>query len=114
MVFISKVFYKEALKNSERVFFENSANLDFFIENKILKKEKSILVSGWGVNLKKFYPQEKTRKDNRIIFLFIGRIMKEKGSEEFLGAVQEIKKRYGNIEFWILGNYEEEKYKNKK
>lgn len=109
---ILKVFYKESFKSSEGIFFENSENLDFFIKNEIIKKEKAILVPGSGVNLKKFYPMEMSRKDGKIVFLFIGRIMKEKGIEEFLGAAQEIKKKYTNAEFWILGNYEEEKYKD--
>ncbi|MGL5052877.1 MAG: glycosyltransferase family 4 protein [Cetobacterium sp.] len=108
---ILKSFYKQSFKSSEGVFFENNDNLEFFINNKIIKKEKAILVPGSGVNLKKFYPMEKTRKDDKIVFLFIGRIMKEKGIEEFLGAAEEIIKKYKDTEFWILGNYEEEKYK---
>lgn len=108
---VLKVFYRESLKNSKGVFFENNTNLNFFIKNKIIKKEKSILVPGSGVNLKKFYPMEKIRKDKKIVFLFIGRIMKEKGIEEFLEAAQELKKDYTNIKFWILGNFEEKKYK---
>lgn len=108
---VLKIFYKESLKNSKGVFFENSTNLDFFIKNKMIKKEKSILIPGSGVNLKKFYPMNRNRKDNRIVFLFIGRIMKEKGIEEFLETAKKIKEKYKETEFWILGNYEEEKYK---
>lgn len=106
-----KFFYRLSFKKTEGIFFENSDNLEFFIENKIIAKEKTILIPGSGVNLKKFYPMEKIRKDNKFVFLFIGRIMKEKGIEEFLGAAQEIIKTHDNIEFWILGNYEEDKYK---
>lgn len=107
-----KFLYKKSLKNTEGVFFENYENLNFFVNNKIIPKEKAILVSGSGVNLEKFYPIEKTRNDNKTIFLFMGRIMKEKGIEEFLGAAEKIEKKYENIEFWILGNYEEERYKS--
>lgn len=111
---ISKVlikFYKESLKNSKGVFFENKQNLNFFTKNKIIAKDKSILVSGSGINLKKFYPLKKDREDDKIVFLFLGRIMKEKGIEEFLEAAKKIVKENKNIEFWILGNYEEEKYR---
>ncbi|MGL4865411.1 MAG: glycosyltransferase family 4 protein [Cetobacterium sp.] len=109
---ILKAFYKESFKDTKGIFFENNDNLEFFIKNRIIKKEKAILVPGSGVNLKKFYPMEMTRKDGKIVFLFIGRIMKEKGIEEFLEAAQEIIKEHTNTEFWILGNYEEIKYKN--
>ena len=107
---ILKKVYKESLKNAEGVFFENINNLNFFVESKILSKEKAILLSGSGVNLKKFYPLKKIRKDNNIVFLFIGRIMKEKGIEEFLEAAEHIIEKNKKIEFWVIGSYEEKKY----
>jgi len=46
-------------------------------------------------------------------FLFIGRIMKEKGIEEYLEAADYILGRHSNVEFQILGQFEEEIYRNK-
>ena len=103
--------YKYACKNAACIFFENEANYNYFIENKIAKKDKSKIVPGSGVNLEKFKPMKKTKEDGIVRFLFIGRIMKEKGIEEYLKAAEYITNKYSNVEFQILGPFEEEEYK---
>jgi len=103
--------YKHACKNAYTIFFENEANYNYFIENKITKKDKSKIIPGSGVNLEKFKPMEKAKEDGIVRFLFIGRIMKEKGIEEYLRAAEYIVDKYSNVEFQILGPFEEEKYK---
>lgn len=103
---------KLALKKSTRIFFQNKDNLNFFLENKIVDSKKVELINGSGVNLEKFKPI-KREEINKKIFLFIGRLMDEKGLEEYLEVAQKIKKRYKDmVEFQVLGPYEEEKYKN--
>ena len=103
--------YKYACKNAYTIFFQNESNYNYFIENKITKKDKSKIIPGSGVNLEKFKPMEKTKEDGIVRFLFIGRIMKEKGIEEYLKAAEYITNKYSNVEFQILGPFEEEKYK---
>lgn len=105
--------YKIAFKRSKGIFFENSSNLKVFLDNKIVNKNKAILLAGSGVNLNKFYPMRKNDNRNLKKILFLGRIMKEKGIEEYLSAAQEIKKSNNQVEFLILGSYEEEVYKKK-
>lgn len=86
-------------------FFQNKENLLFFRDKGIaVNKEK--LIPGSGVNLQNFglidYPD-----DERIEFLFIARIMKEKGIDQYLEAAEFIKLKYPNTVFHILGNCEE-------
>lgn len=104
-----KIIYKIAFKNSEKIFFENKSNLNIFIENKLVKKNKTILLNGSGVNLNKFYMVEKIPKKESLKILFLGRIMKEKGIEEYLEVAKKFKKF--KITFYIVGNFEENKYK---
>ena len=106
-----KKFYRFSLKNSKCVFFQNKSNLEFFKTNRIVE-ENYKLVNGSGVNLEKFFSEKPLEKKN-IVFLFIGRIMKEKGIEEYLEVAKLLKNKYKNIEFRILGDYEEETYKKK-
>ncbi len=107
-----KLMYRYAGNKSRKVFFQNKGNHNFFIENKLVDKEITKIIPGSGVNIDRFIPLGKTRKDDIIRFLFIGRLMKDKGIEEYLEAANNITKKYSNVEFQILGSFEEEKYKN--
>ena len=104
---ITLFLYLIALKKAQKVFFENEENLNLFYQKKIVINHNSLL-PGSGVNLDVFppltYPQ-----DNTIDFIFIGRIMKEKGIDEYLEAAQIIRNKYPNTRFHICG-YSEEDY----
>lgn len=104
--------YKYALKYCQIVIFQNEDNLDYFVSNKIIEREKTILVPGSGVNITKFKPQDNSRTDDNIKFLFIGRLMKDKGIDEYLEASEAITNKYSNVEFYLLGSFEESKYEN--
>lgn len=77
--------YRAGLKKAECVFFQNEENRGIFEKYKI-KGKKDRLVKGSGVSLKRHtfeeYPQGETR------FLFVGRMMREKGIEELLEAAK--------------------------
>ena len=103
-----KFLYKIALKKAKVVFFQNSANMKFFEDNNIVESEK-ILLPGSGVNVSKFDMED---MPNTSEFLFISRVMKEKGIEEYLGAIEIVKNKYPNVVFHILGCCEED-YKNR-
>lgn len=109
---IIKKMYKYACNKSRYVFFQNEGNLAFFISNNLIDIKKVKIIPGSGVNIEKFIPMEKTNKENVTRFLFIGRLMKEKGIDEYLGAAERIIKKYPNIVFQILGSFEEERYKD--
>jgi len=97
--------YRKAFSNINIVFFQNKENKKFFIENKIHIGKYEIL-PGSGVNLEHFYKLDYPKK-NTIEFVFISRIMKEKGINEYLQAAEYITKRYPNARFHICGAYED-------
>lgn len=103
---------KIALKNVERIFFQNETNLGIYLKNGIIRQEKAKVVNGSGVNLEKFNFQIK-KLNSPIRILFIGRIMEDKGIEEFLEVAKRIKNKYKEkVDFEILGQYEQERYKD--
>lgn len=104
--------YQIATKKADVLFFQNEENQEVFLENNI-KGNEAILLPGSGVNLTdySFYPLDQT-KDN-IEFLFIGRVMREKGIDEYIYAAQEGQKNKLNCVFHVIGDIEEEIYAQK-
>lgn len=99
------ILYKLAFSNIQRVFFQNTENMKFFRDNNIVVN-KHKLVPGSGVNLEHFqildYPLEST-----IEFVFISRIMKEKGIDQYIEAAEYITMKYPNTKFHVCGFCEE-------
>lgn len=95
------VLYKKAVKNAKCVFFQNKENQQFFEKRKMLSGRYQ-LIPGSGVNLEKFslmdYPS-----DDIIEFLFVARVIKEKGIEEYLKMADIIHSHYSNTIFHVLG-----------
>ena len=107
---IAKILYKISIKKSYKVFFQNSGDKDFFVENKMVKDNYEML-PGSGVNLEKYKLCEFPSGDE-INFIFIGRVMEIKGIDEYLGAAKQIKQKYRNVNFYVAGFIEEEKYES--
>lgn len=99
--------YKRGLKKSQVVFFQNQTNCDFFTENNIFSNRVKV-VSGSGVNLKSNPYEDYPKESNELVFLTIGRIMKDKGIDELLFAANKIKKNYPNVRFKLIGYYDED------
>ena len=99
--------YRESLKRVNLVFFENAGNQNIFIENKIVTKENTQLLNGAGVNLSEFTYQTYPIKEE-IEFLFMGRVMKEKGVEELFEAFKRLNAEYENVKLTLVGTYEED------
>lgn len=103
---ICVLLYKLAFKKIKKVFFQNIENQKFFSDHTIALGKHDLL-PGSGVNLERFHPLP--YPDGSIIrFVFIGRIMKEKGIDYYLEAAKYIKKKYSNTEFHVCGFIEEE------
>jgi len=106
---LTVLLYKISMKYAQCIFFQNEENMNFF-KKKHITDSKYKLLPGSGVNLKEYrllpYP-----KSNQIHFLFIARVMKEKGIEEYLHTAKHIKEKYPNTFFHILG-FCEEQYDN--
>ena len=103
--------YRYAGKHAAVVFFQNKANMDWFLTNWLVAPEKTRLIPRSGVNLEKSRPLPKINDDGVVRFLFIGRIMRDKGIEEYLAAAARIRRRHPDTEFQIVGSYEEERYR---
>lgn len=103
---IATTMNRMGCKKAKVVFFENEANRQFFIEEGIVKEKQTYLLNGAGVNLDKYqvsdYPAGEVTR-----FLFMGRVMAEKGIDELFGAMQKLVAEGIKCELDVLGGYEE-------
>ena len=105
---IGLTLYKMGLRKAQKVFFQNTENRDFMVGHGVVKGAYDML-PGSGVNLNQYnvfpYPNGDT-----VDFVFIARVMKEKGIDQYLDAAKEIRKRHPETRFHICGfceqNYE--------
>lgn len=93
--------YKVSLKKSYCVFFQNTEDMRTIVERNIIKGDYE-LIPGSGVNLEEYkfeyFPDEDT-----VTFIFIGRIMRDKGIDQYLEAAKIIKKKYPDTQFNVIG-----------
>ena len=75
---IVTLMYRVALKKAKVVFFENSGNAEFFRNKKVVSSAQEVILPGAGINLKHHELQPYPVNDS-IRFLYLGRLMKEKG-----------------------------------
>lgn len=96
--------YRMGLKKAECVFFQNTENMGIFSGYRICGKTKR-LVNGSGVNLAR-HRFEEYPAEGRRIFLFVGRVMKERGILEYLEAAVRLHRE--DVEFAVLGYCDED------
>lgn len=89
------LLYRTALKKAKVVFFENEGNAQEFIDRRILPREKITVLPGAGINLER-YPLTAYPENDRFHFLYLGRIMKEKGIDELFTAMRRLHEKLGD------------------
>ncbi|QUG40589.1 glycosyltransferase family 4 protein [Psychrobacillus sp. INOP01] len=100
---IMKLEYWIACKCSKKVFFQNHDDKNEFIQNGLIKDEKTVIINGSGVNLEKF---KQTLLPEETVFLFIGRLIKDKGIIEYLEACKQIKNKFPHVRCLLVGPYD--------
>lgn len=95
--------YRLACNASKKVFFQNSDDKKEFINNRLIQDDKIIIINGSGVNLEKFKPEPMPDTPG---FLFIGRLIKDKGVMEYLEACKRIKADFPKVRCLLVGPYD--------
>ena len=96
------LLYKIGLRKTHTVFFQNNANREFCLKHGMVKGH-NVLLPGSGVNLQYHSMQDYPAEKDPIKFVFISRLLKEKGIEEYFAAAEVIMKKYHTAEFHIVG-----------
>lgn len=101
--YVGRLLYKIGLAYSSHVFFQNNEDRQLFIKANFIKSKSSSVIPGSGIDTTYFMPIRirTTNPGNR--FLFVGRLIRDKGVIEFLEAALKILETYPNKQFLLVG-----------
>jgi glycosyltransferase involved in cell wall biosynthesis len=98
------LLYRWSFRKLKRIVFQNPADLDLFVRRKLIQANQAILIPGSGIDLQRFSFQPFTNQQSeRVIFLYLGRLLADKGLRELADAAQKLHAEQANIEIWIAG-----------
>ena len=101
------VMYRAALKKAKVVFFENEANAALFRDKHIVPAQRQMVLRGAGINLER-YEQQPYPENEVPHFLYLGRLMREKGIDELFTAVRRLHDEGEAFFLDLVGFYEDE------
>lgn len=104
---VIKTLYQYSTKANELLIFENEDDRDLFIKELNLPLSKAKSVKGCGVDSKFYFSQPNGAIHSHVTFTFIGRLLKDKGVEEFAEAATQVKKQHPSAKFILLGDFDE-------
>jgi len=105
---LTTFLYKIGVGGASAVLFQNKENERFFRERNMLSPRSSvILLPGSGVDLQS-HPLLEYPREDKIHFLFVARVMKEKGIDLFLAAARKFHRE--DRVFEVVGGCDDENY----
>ena len=103
---VMEKLYKESNKKSSFVIFQNNDDMNYFIEKKLVSKEKAVLIKSSGIDTNKFISKlDKNMPNNdniSIKVMMVARAIWHKGIKEYYNAAEILKN--ANIEFILIGD----------
>ncbi|MHA7943520.1 glycosyltransferase family 4 protein [Formosa sp. 3Alg 14/1] len=101
---INEFLYKNSIRKNKLTIFQNKDDYKLFLDRKILTPENKVdFVNGSGVNLDKYRFRENDKSTTDIKFLFVARLIKEKGVDLFIEAAKVLKVKFPDSQFHIIG-----------
>lgn len=105
---LTTMLYKIGVGGAKAVLFQNTENLQFFKDRNMLSsKSRVVLLPGSGVNLDS-HPLLPYPDSGKTHFLFVARVMKEKGIDLFLAAARKFHRE--DRVFEVVGGCDDENY----
>lgn len=100
--------YKMGLARAMRVFMLNPDDADLFSGEGMVDRGKVVILNGIGLDLDHYrHVAPPARVGDELRFLFVGRLLREKGVYDYVAAAREVKLSYPGVRFSILGSVDE-------
>lgn len=100
---ITLILYRFAALLSKEVWFLNESDEKIFIDKKIVSPSKSRILPSEGINTDWFKVRKPKNYNDPITLMFAGRLLYDKGVQQFIDAARIIKKKYPFVQFQLLG-----------
>jgi glycosyltransferase involved in cell wall biosynthesis len=98
---VTRALYRQALKRSAGVFFQNPDDHALFARLKLVAREVSVtLINGSGVDLNWYRPQPLPAEP---VFLLIARLLVDKGLREYYDAARQLRQVHPQARFLLAG-----------
>lgn len=105
---IAKYLYKRAFRHPREVWFLNQEDKQIFIEGNLVNANKTKILPGEGVDMTKFVPKDYSQSNETFIFLYVGRVLIDKGLREYIASAKSILSKHAHVKFQILGNHDKD------
>jgi len=93
--------YRVAFSRCPVVFFQNDEDRQLFVDRGIVEDRQARVLPGSGVDLEHFTPRPPT--NGPPAFLLVGRLLRDKGVREFVGAARALSPMLTGSRFQLLG-----------
>ena len=102
---VARWLYRFTFRFSKKVFFQNEHDRELFIKQKLVDATKTDRLPGSGIDTNKYVPIKHAIDKEKVQFLFVARLLKDKGLFEYVDAARQLKKKYPEVEFAVLGPF---------
>ncbi len=97
--------YKFVLSKTKKIIFQNEDDKKLFLSHKFATEKRVLNVPGSGIDYNDFIPFANTNTDGKFHFIFISRLIKDKGIPEYIEACKLIRKEFSNVACDVLGPF---------
>lgn len=98
----ARMLYRFVLKKTAHVFFQNYDDMNIFTSKGYVPIERAERIPGSGVDATYYSPIE-VQENNNFTFLFISRLVKDKGINEYVEAAGMLNQQLPGCRFKIIG-----------
>jgi glycosyltransferase involved in cell wall biosynthesis len=95
--------YRLAFARSATVFFQNPEDRALFLGKQLVRADRARLLPGSGIDLDHFRPPPPRPEGAPFRFLLAGRVIRDKGVLEYVGAARRLRARWPDVRFQLLG-----------
>jgi glycosyltransferase involved in cell wall biosynthesis len=98
-----KLLYRAAFSSSRTIFFQNWTDRDLFVEAGLARTDQAAVLPGSGINTDHFRPSGFKDGSDRLTFLMVARLLRDKGVQEFAEAAAALRAGGSSARFQLLG-----------